>query len=953
MNKMIKRIVLLFTVVCAFAIQVGLEAAYLNHPPSIKWKRITTEHFYIIYSEDIEAEAQRVANLSEHYLRYNVKTMKPDWRKTTIIIASELAVANGAVFYSPYKSEFYNSPSTFSAGEWFNTLTVHEGRHMVQFNTINSGDRKIFWYVFGDNGFAAYLFLFVPSWFLEGDAVLAETSLTDSGRGRVPNFDLWVRTNELASEPKNRYSYYRAYLGNPLDNYPVANYYVTGYHMVTYGRRKYGADYWYNTIDGMGKDISPFTYFDTSLQKNTPEGKNIEDIYHDAYNDLRAKWLEQKNSVRETPSQTLVAANNARWSAYLAAQESGGRIYALQTGKDLLTGIADVTDAKSQKLIRTVSISTALSGAASNERPFSVGGGKAVWTEDIYDARWGMRSYSSIMVCDLRSGATKRLHSKGKYLSAAISKDGKKIAAVEFDKKRRCSLVIMDSDKGTVLQKIAAKGDDFYFDPAWSDDGRSVAAGVLSVKGNGLYLFDVSRGSVRTLIPHRTDEHPKTPVFAKNFIFYSSDYSGIDNIYAINLKNGSRFQVTSRNYGAYFPSVSESGKTLYFSDYTVKGYSIEQMDIQPAKWTPIAKVKIHRIDYFEPVVAQEAGRSISRETPARVYESEKYTPMFHPFNVYSWMPLVIPYMGIEVYSEDYLRTTQIALGYNYNLNEDAHSVLGTMSYMGLYPVLSVGGIAGERVKADKDDNVITWNEKTAFVSALVPLDFSRGVHALTVSASVTAGMTKIEDKTKIENTAGIIDNGDFSSIAWVFDCTHTVRGTILDLYPRWGQFLNAAYSHTPSGDYSGRQLAFSGALFFPSVFPHHSLYFTGGYEYDEVDRYRYALKFRYPRCYEEDVFERFHMMTANYALPLIYPDIAIWKLMYIKRISSELFFDYGKGELSDKEFYRRSAGVELLFQFNLFSNPDILLEAGAGRVYCFDADVKNQIELIVRFGNTL
>jgi len=917
----------------------NLLAQSASHPPFMKWKKITTEHFEILYSADIESEAQRVANLSEHYLQYNLKTMKPSWRKTTIVLASEAAESNGGVNYAPYMAEYYNTPSTFAANEWYTTLSVHENRHMVQLNTINMGSRKIFWYAFGDYGSAVYTVLFVPSWTLEGDAVLSETSLTSGGRGRLPSFDLWQRTNELSTDPQNRYSYYRAYLGSPMDNYPYANFYVLGYHMVTYGRRTYGAMFWNDTVSDMGNGGPlAFAHMDDSIIRSTRDRNGILGLYQSTYDDLRAKWQQQVSGLTLTQSSTIVPAGDPLWSGCLSIHESNGKLYALQTGKSSLTGIVEITSAQKKRFIHNISIGHTLSYVSANERPLSIGGGKAVWVEDVADIRWGLRSYTSIMVCNLKTGASKRLFPQGKFTSAAISKDGSQIAAVEFDEKRRCSLVIIDAAGGSITSRFPAMGNDFYYDPAWSDNGQSVVTGVLAAGGSGLNLFDISTGRVTPLITLTTEEHPKTPYIAGKRVFYSSDYSGIDNIYVLDLATKRRYQVTSRKFGAYYPSVSESGENLYFSDYTVKGYSGEQMAINPGEWVPIQKVKVDRIDYFEPVVAQEAGRSVSAEVPSKEYKSENYSPLLNSIRFHSWMPQLLYYYGLAAYSDDPLHTTSIVAAYNYFPNENANSVLGYISYFGLFPVLTAGGTYGERVKPDADNNTIRWDERSAYGTITLPLNFSRGSRTLSLSGSVTGSYTEISNKSKIENSSTLIDNGNLTSLAWNALFVHAVEGTYLDIYPRWAQTVSLDYAHTPSGDYIGKQLAVAGALYFPSVFTHHSFYVNGGFESDSSYRYRFPMKFLYPWGYEEEYAEKYYKFTANYALPLAYPDIAIWKLLYIKRLNSELFYDFGRGTTSERDFLRRSAGVELTLQYNLLSNTNLLFATGFRFGYLFETD---------------
>jgi hypothetical protein len=71
---------------------------------------------------------------------------------------------------------------------------------------------------------------------------------------------------------------------------------------------------------------------------------------------------------------------------------------------------------------------------------------------------------------------------------------------------------------------------------------------------------------------------------------------------------------------------------------------------------------------------------------------------------------------------------------------------------------------------------------------------------------------------------------------------------------------------------------------------------------------------------------------TTYAFPLFYPDLAIGKAAYAKRVSGGLFYDYGKvGE----QLYR-SAGVEAVFDVGILHFPQSL-RAGVRWAYRLDA----------------
>ena len=62
-------------------------------------------------------------------------------------------------------------------------------------------------------------------------------------------------------------------------------------------------------------------------------------------------------------------------------------------------------------------------------------------------------------------------------------------------------------------------------------------------------------------------------------------------------------------------------------------------------------------------------------------------------------------------------------------------------------------------------------------------------------------------------------------------------------------------------------------------------------------------------------------MSANYGLPLLYPDFGFLGIAYFKRIRANLFYDYGVGEISRLALKTKynSVGGELIFDNTYFN----------------------------------
>lgn len=222
---------------------------------SLRWKQIKTENFQIIYPDFFEENAQKMANIyTRLYQHANTLQQKP--KKISIIVHADGGIANGNVALAPRKSELYTMPPQDPSDSWLEHLCVHEFSHVVQFDKVNQGLTKDLYYLFGEIFPIAVVGVYVPMWFMEGDAVCFESSVGHLGRGRSPEF-----LNEMKAQivEKGIYSYPKAVLGSYKDFVP--NRYNMGYFMTANSRINYGPDIWAKALERTGRrpfGIRPF-----------------------------------------------------------------------------------------------------------------------------------------------------------------------------------------------------------------------------------------------------------------------------------------------------------------------------------------------------------------------------------------------------------------------------------------------------------------------------------------------------------------------------------------------------------------------------------------------------------------------------------------------------------------------------------------------------------------------
>ena len=152
-----------------------------------------------------------------------------------VIIHNESSFSNGVFVWAPKRLEIFTNPDPNGYNQdWLTQLALHEGRHAVQIDKLNQGITKGLYYLGGEQMVGA-MAVFLPYWYLEGDAVDSETRLSTSGRGRQPSFEMGLKAQMLESD--RIFSFSKATMGSYRHFIP--NHYELGYLMVRYGRRRY------------------------------------------------------------------------------------------------------------------------------------------------------------------------------------------------------------------------------------------------------------------------------------------------------------------------------------------------------------------------------------------------------------------------------------------------------------------------------------------------------------------------------------------------------------------------------------------------------------------------------------------------------------------------------------------------------------------------------------------
>ncbi len=930
-----------------------------QNPASLKWFQLRTPHFRIIYPEGFDSTAQKTANLMQQIYQPASKTLLRTPRKISLVLQNQTTISNGFVTLLPRHSEFFatappQDASLAGTNDWLEQLAVHEFRHVVQYDKLLTGFSKGLYWVFGNNGLALIGGVTTPAWHWEGDAVGTETALTASGRGRIPRFDLEFRTRLLTNHP---FSYPKAYCRSYKDQVP--NHYVLGYFLTSYLRRHHGADVWGKVLTRHYRfPLEPFS-FSGAIRKETQ--LKVEQVYQKTTQELTDLWTAQLKAIHETPASVLQTPPNRVLTNYefpqyidnetIICRKSG--LSDVETYVLLRKNPSSEDRYTEQKLFIPGLTEFNSSVSNPNNGMLSVASHMIAWCENTFHPRWGMRDYMVIKTYDINTRKVRQLSRKSRLFAPSLSLDGKWMVAVEVTTANQCRLQLLNVDRNSLnpyadLQSIPNPENRFLQMPHFSADGKKIVVISQGNEGKRIDIYDFASQKLEHQFPFG-DENISHPILYQDYVLYNSPLSGIDNIYALHIPDRKKYQVTSRKFGAYNPTVSPDGQQLAFNDFTPQGFRIATMPYTPANWVEVKNDSVEpNARYAQPLVEQEGEGDLLKTVGNQTYTAKRYHRFTHLINPYSWGP-VVNSLSSELFagvaSQDLLNNFSLQGGVTYNANEQTVGYSADASYQGLFPILDLsvaqsGRQASRRFRRtnNRPDIVLTdsWNETRITAGIRLPFTFthSRFFENLSVSALGTYTQISGYDFPAVRSPLSELENGTLYDLRYRLQYSRFHKQALRDLQPKWGQQVFVQHRHSlPLGDYSGHQLVGSLLSFVPGLVRHHGLQVRATYKYENVDTvantYRFGAPITFVRGWGYTSSRHYLGASADYKFPLMYPDLALGRWLYIQRIKGNLFADAGalfsdwKGlqvfetKSSTTQQVLTSVGLDLSVDFNV------------------------------------
>jgi hypothetical protein len=894
-------------------------------PASLRWLQVKTGKFRIIYPEKYGKAGLDYA-MSLMQAESDLSGMFPSKKfRIPVVIHNFSTASNGYVAWAPRRIEIYPTPEQNAIpGDQFRLLSIHELTHVHQLKSLSRGFTALMSVFLGEQatGITAAL---LPLWYLEGNAVLTETALTNSGRGRSPAFQKQLKAIAL---DRGNYRYDKILNGSYLDFVP--NHYESGYQMVAWAMAMHDTSIWKKVLRYTGN--YPFTLNPVNLSLSGT-GLSKRSLYKETFDSLRNIW----SGDLPPDTRTYERINPVRKERYVSYHSPvfAGRdsIVAVRTSLSSTTAIVLVNpSAGFEKVLHR----------PGRIYPYlvSYGGGKVVWVENRPDPRWNNRDYSVIMSMDIRSGRTTRLSYRTRYLAASVSPDGSTVSAVENTPGNTNRLVFLDAETGEMLYSIPTPSNSYIQNPQWSENGKEVTVIHLDGEGEGVMSYSTGTNSWKTLIPPG-DSDLQAAFLRNDSLFYVSSHSGTENIY---VKTGDATkQITRSVFGAINPDLR--GRQMIFSDYTVRGNSISMTSIDEASELQNddndRSFLINRLDAVSnPSITPE----IALPDPVR------YRKTFNLFRFHSWMPLyadldviqsdplaVRP--GFTIMSQNTLSTLITTLGYEYS--EDGKHVLHSkLTWQGRYPVFESKVDYGY-LRRDFDGQPMITPGLLVSNQVYIPLRFSTGHFTQYLRPSLSA---------EYKNSVLSMGEGKYDFEQWTFTgrffFSNSSRVAMRDIYPKWAQSFDLNYVFSPfDRDLLGTTTYIKTAFYFPGFFSDNGIKLKFEAEKQNPSRFIYPNRASFPRGfnnigtpggYGNIISNELLFASADYVFPVAYPDFSIPELLYLKRIRTGFFYDFAAGtgnryfrvtengssqSFTEGREYFTSYGVELLADFHVLRIP--------------------------------
>ena len=755
-----------------FPLSAGAQFYTSGDEPPQEWMQFSTEHFIIIYPASYSfTEVLKYAEALERYtpvagVSSGMEPGKLQWGKTPVLLHTRTNQSNGSVAWAPKRMDLYTLPEAKGslALSWVDQLAVHELRHVSQMQLGYRGIFKPINYIVGEMWNGALAGIYSDKALLEGDAVVAETALTQSGRGREASFLEYYRTafreGDWRKWSRWRYGSYK---------YPTPDHYALGYMMISGMRCFYDIpDYTDKYYDGIVRRPWPLGKLNRASKRMT--GLKFKDSFRSIMEQYDSLWRAEDLSMGPFSEVRQLTPEPRLGTDFERLVFAGDRLYGIMRGKASAATLVSISQ----------------DGSVKDIRPFSYSAGKLVaddvrrrvyWAENITDKRWSMAGKSIVRYFNFDNPAKQYdLTSEGRLYNPAPSPDGSVVAATSYPVDGGSRLVVLSADDGAPLWESDCPGFQLT-ECAWLG-GRIYGIGIADAGGFGLWSHPADGPGEWTQVLEPSFQQVEWLAADGNRLVFVSDRSHLQQLYAYYPATGACEQLTNVPGGG--TEFKQAGDSLIYASQTRLGHLLFKTPVESPRPVDFGDVTPWTIP--DEMAAQEA--EMQAQTAAEkpyVFNPDDISPepyyrQTHALRFHSWAPIWFDYDEITSFSGDFSFSQaspgvtgvfQNTLGnlygfIGYSAHPDSYDTDGPwrhsghlkLNYSGLFPVIQAdvsfndhAAIQyGYQLYNGEEPRTTGWLKEdvpfvSASVSAWVPLYFNKGGYLSGIVPKVSYGIS--------------------------------------------------------------------------------------------------------------------------------------------------------------------------------------------------------------------
>ncbi len=901
----------------------GQFVYYGENPSRLKWMQLESRSYRVIYPVGMDSLAKRYLWLLEQNtpaVMAGLGNITP--KKIPVLLNNRTVRSNGTVVWAPKRVELYTIPPTDNyPQEWDRQLVVHESRHVGQMTHFTKGVYKWLGILIGEQSPSLGVAIYPSRWMLEGDAVVAETELSNAGRGRSAEFMEYYRAASLQGHTRKwdqwRLGSYKRY---------TPSHYEFGYFTnstIRYATGNYG--YAGEVFDGLVRYFYNPNVTNKSYRESV--GNNPQEFYAMGQQMMGQMWQEDfaKRGAYTSPEDMLVNKGKDYREYYSP----------VVIGKDSVLYVRYSYNNPSQLVLVHNGAEKVLRSVSSGTKGLRRHGDMVYFAAANPSARWSKEVFSDIYAYNIKSGGINRITKNSYYLQPQVSVTGDSLLVVEYLPQGGSRLAVLDSKSGKTISLIEAPHNGQITRGLWL--GEDIYALVITGDGLGLYQSD-GEGAWTNVIREQNASITDLQVEGES-LYFLSDMDGVRNVYMFYPQKGELRRLTNVKYGASEPHISNG--VLYYSSMELTGkypVKIALDSITPcgSAYEPSFVVEKrgeklqgrietpYRYVVAEALTAQAkealgekyyGASGVSEEEFAATVEPKRYSKAGNLFRFHSWAPIyynvdkIMEFdfdrlheavaLGATAYSQNTLGTATTMLGYSYH--KGFHAGHLKFKYSGWYPIIQFGVDVNSqqryKVRLEKGDSTINRVQEAAS-SPLVELE---GIAYIPINLSSNGWQRRI-----VPQVGWNFDNNgyyDYSKKGYIYSNTlvgalqaYTMRDIAPSgIYPKWGIGAVAKWRTAIDG---GENFGSAASMYLygyvPGLAPKHGVKLSLSMQKQNVEGKNYYMgnMVSMPRGFKDQMYgNSYWMATADYALPIYMGDVLLWKLAYLKRMQIIPFAD--------------------------------------------------------------